>query len=117
MSQLARRGMTIKKISDVESVLAYLQFAVAKAERGEKEEWAVGFPHALDVVAVAREALTSLGFADEVSESLDNAAVLVKEGRYTEADDLLLAAGRELRERSGSSSRLRELYATKKHQT
>lgn len=100
-----------KTVEDVENTFDYLMGVCGLASQGDKEEFDEGaFDYARMVLKAAERPMQKLGKYEAALHVLNTAEQLSLSEQFEEADQLLLAFARELRETSGTNAKLRKLY-------
>ncbi|MCA0177298.1 MAG: hypothetical protein LCH73_13615 [Proteobacteria bacterium] len=69
-----------------------------------------GYPRYMEEVEAIRDGLEDLGLYEMVRDAIGQSEVLVREGKFEEAEMLVLEANRELSKASGVEDGLRRVY-------
>lgn len=100
-----------KEIQDLEDMLGAAADMLPKPGGEDKLHFHdESYPYLNHLYADAKADVAKLGMTQVVEHAIQECMVLVKHGRREEAQDLLLAACGELRERSGTFAAMRKMY-------
>lgn len=103
-----RNARAVKQFCDS---LDGLQGGIATFEEGLSEFLlTVGFPRRREELAAIRGGLEDLGLYELLRDAIDRSEALVREGKYREAELLVLDVNRKLSKASGAEDDLRKLY-------
>ena len=92
-----------------------LQGSIVAFSRGQSEHLlTVGYPICYEELEAARGGLERLGLYEEIQSVLVRSEAMVREGKYHDAEMLVLDANRNLSEASGANADLRRLYMPQK---
>lgn len=69
-----------------------------------------GYPRFLEEIEAVRDALEDIGLYETVRDGVTRSETLVREGRYDEAQMLVLQVNRQLSKASGAEADLKRLY-------
>ena len=100
-----------KSVKQFCSSLDGLQGSIATFAEGLSEFLlTAGYPRYYEELEAIRPGLEDLGLYDSLHQAITRSETLVREGKYQEAEMLVLEANRKLSKASGAEDDLRRLY-------
>jgi hypothetical protein len=103
-----RNAKAVKQFCDT---LNGLQGSIALYPKGLSEFlFTAGYPRYYEEVEAIRDDLEDLGLYEVVRDAITRSEALAREGKYDEAEMLVLEVNRELSKASGAEDDLRRIY-------
>lgn len=100
-----------KEIRELEEMLGAAAVMLPKPGSEDKHHFHdESYPYLNHLYSAAKADVAKLGMTEVVEHAIRECMVLVKQGKREEAQDLLLAACGELREKSGTFAEMRKMY-------
>lgn len=102
---------SVKGVKQFCVTLATLQGEIALFPKGVSQYlFELSYPKYRRDLEAIREGLEDLGMYDMVREALSQSEALARDGKYDEAETLVLEVNRKLSEASGHNDDLRRMY-------